>query len=214
MLNNSNLIDRIRLPFRKEKELFSAIYEITGFYPRNIEYFKLALMHRSVSKRNAKGRPLNNERLEFLGDAILDAVVGDIVYRHFDGKRRATGERQGVHLHDGVRLKRAADIPTALPNHPGRHFVLAESHAARDRDFVSKLYHQRVLHERAASGDRDVFAVVSHYAVRERHVAVECRVVLQCYCRILPNESERGGGIAVGENGIGGHGKAWGFVER
>jgi ribonuclease-3 len=87
MLNNSNLIDRIRLPFRKEKELFSAIYEITGFYPRNIEFFKLALMHRSVSKRNAKGRPLNNERLEFLGDAILDAVVGDIVYRHFDGKR-------------------------------------------------------------------------------------------------------------------------------
>ena len=87
MLNNSNLIDKIRLPFRKEKELFSAIYEITGFYPRNIEFFKLALMHRSVSKRNAKGRPLNNERLEFLGDAILDAVVGDIVYRHFDGKR-------------------------------------------------------------------------------------------------------------------------------
>ncbi|MBP3757710.1 MAG: ribonuclease III, partial [Prevotella sp.] len=33
------------------------------------------------------GKPVNNERLEFLGDAILDAVVGDIVYRHFDGKR-------------------------------------------------------------------------------------------------------------------------------
>jgi ribonuclease-3 len=30
---------------------------------------------------------LNNERLEFLGDAVLDAVVGDIVFRHFDGKR-------------------------------------------------------------------------------------------------------------------------------
>ena len=87
MLNNSNFIDRIRLPFRKEKELFSAIYEMTGFYPRNIEYYRLALMHKSVAKRNAKGRPLNNERLEFLGDAILDAVVGDIVYRHFEGKR-------------------------------------------------------------------------------------------------------------------------------
>ena len=87
MLNNSNLIDRIRLPFRKEKELFSAIYEMTGFYPRHIEYYKLALMHKSASKRNAKGRPLNNERLEFLGDAILDAVVGDIVFRHFEGKR-------------------------------------------------------------------------------------------------------------------------------
>ena len=87
MLNSSNLIDRIRLPFRKEKELFSAIYEMTGFYPRNISFYKLALMHKSVTKRNSKGRPLNNERLEFLGDAILDAVVGDIVYRHFDGKR-------------------------------------------------------------------------------------------------------------------------------
>ena len=44
-------------------------------------------MHKSASKRNEKGRPLNNERLEFLGDAILDAVVGHIVYQHFEGKR-------------------------------------------------------------------------------------------------------------------------------
>ena len=86
MLNN-NLIDRIKLPFRKEKELFSSLYGIMGFYPRRIEYYKLALMHKSVAKRNAKGKPLNNERLEFLGDAVLDAVVGDIVYRHFEGKR-------------------------------------------------------------------------------------------------------------------------------
>lgn len=86
MLNN-NIIDRIKLPFRKDKELFSSLYAIMGFYPRRIDYYKLALMHKSVSRRNAKGRPLNNERLEFLGDAVLDAVVGDIVYRHFEGKR-------------------------------------------------------------------------------------------------------------------------------
>ena len=84
---NSHIVDRIRLPFRKEKELFSSLYQILGFYPRKIEHYKMALMHKSVAKRNAKGRPVNNERLEFLGDAILDAVVGDIVYRHFEGKR-------------------------------------------------------------------------------------------------------------------------------
>ena len=44
-------------------------------------------MHKSVARRNEKGRPVNNERLEFLGDAILDAIVGDIVYQHFPGKR-------------------------------------------------------------------------------------------------------------------------------
>ena len=84
---NSHIVDRIRLPFRKEKELFSSLYQILGFYPRKIEHYKMALMHKSVAKRNAKGSPVNNERLEFLGDAILDAVVGDIVYRHFEGKR-------------------------------------------------------------------------------------------------------------------------------
>jgi len=83
----SNIIDRIKLPFRKEKELFSSLYEILGFYPHNIEYYKQALMHKSIRKRNEKGKPLNNERLEFLGDAILDAAVGYIVYRHYEGKR-------------------------------------------------------------------------------------------------------------------------------
>ena len=82
-----NIIDRIKLPFRKEKELFSALYAILGFYPHNIEYYKQALMHKSIRKRNDKGKPLNNERLEFLGDAILDAVVGDVVFRQYDGKR-------------------------------------------------------------------------------------------------------------------------------
>mgnify|MGYP003397334779 FL=1 len=82
-----NIIDRVKLPFRKEKELYSSLFNIIGLYPHNISYYKLALMHKSVMHRNKKGKPVNNERLEFLGDAILDAAVGDIVYRHFPGKR-------------------------------------------------------------------------------------------------------------------------------
>ena len=85
MLNN--FIDRIKLSFRKDKELYSSLYRILGFYPHNISYYKMALMHKSIMHRNAKGKPVNNERLEFLGDAVLDAVVGDIVYQHFPGKR-------------------------------------------------------------------------------------------------------------------------------
>lgn len=81
-----DIIDRIKLPFRQEKELFSSLHDIIGFYPHNIKYYKMALTHKSSGKRNDKGRPLNNERLEFLGDAILDAVVGHIVYEHFNGK--------------------------------------------------------------------------------------------------------------------------------
>ncbi len=82
-----NFIDRIRLHFRKEKELYLSLYSIMGFYPHDIQIYQQALMHKSAAQKNVKGRPLNNERLEFLGDAILDAIVGDIVFRHFEGKR-------------------------------------------------------------------------------------------------------------------------------
>ena len=82
----NDLIQRIRLPFREEKELYSSLYHIIGFYPRNIAFYKQALLHKSMGQRNEKGRLVNNERLEFLGDAMLDAVVGDIVFRRFEGK--------------------------------------------------------------------------------------------------------------------------------
>ena len=89
MLNNKfgNLKDRVRLLFRKDKESYLCFYRMLGFYPRDIRIYEQALLHKSSSVKSDKGRLLNNERLEFLGDAILDAVVGDIVYQRFDGKR-------------------------------------------------------------------------------------------------------------------------------
>ncbi len=86
-MNLRNILDRIWLQFQDEKELRSSLFEMMGFYPHDISYYKLALSHKSVGRRNDKGKPLNNERLEFLGDAMLDASVGYIVYRHFEGKR-------------------------------------------------------------------------------------------------------------------------------
>ncbi len=82
-----NLLDRMRLPFRKDKELCFSLYRIIGFYPHDISYYKMALLHKSVTQHSKMGKRVNNERLEFLGDAILDAAVGDIVYRHFPGKK-------------------------------------------------------------------------------------------------------------------------------
>lgn len=82
-----NQIDKIRLFFHKDRESYFCFYRILGFFPRDIRFYQQALLHKSTSIRSEKGRPLNNERLEFLGDAILDAIVGDIVYRHFEGRR-------------------------------------------------------------------------------------------------------------------------------
>ena len=81
--NDLGLADQGKLSLEAAKS-FKALL---GFYPRNIQLYEQALLHKSTSVRSDKGRPLNNERLEFLGDAILDAIVGDIVYKRFEGKR-------------------------------------------------------------------------------------------------------------------------------
>jgi len=88
-----NFIDRIRLFFQKEKEPFLQLKEILGFYPHDCKLYKNALMHKSYSNNthsnNAqdKGNAGNNERLEFLGDAILEAAVSDIIYRKYSDKQ-------------------------------------------------------------------------------------------------------------------------------
>ena len=82
-----DLIDAIKLPFRKEKELYRAFRNMLGFYPHDISLYHEALMHKSMLAHGESGVPINNERLEFLGDAVLDAVVGEIVYHHFPRKR-------------------------------------------------------------------------------------------------------------------------------
>ena len=82
-----NLITTIKLPFCKERQLYRSFYAILGFYPRRLKLYKQALMHKSAVARTQSGGMQHNERLEFLGDAILEAVVSDILYRHFDKKQ-------------------------------------------------------------------------------------------------------------------------------
>lgn len=74
---------KIKFLFPVKEELYSSLKSILGFWPHHIGYYQLALRHRSQSERDDKGQLVNNERLEFLGDAIIEAVVSDIVYRRY-----------------------------------------------------------------------------------------------------------------------------------
>lgn len=82
-----NQINKIRVLFKKDRDSYLCFYKILGFYPQHIELYKQALLHKSITFRNEKGRLLNNERLEFLGDAIIDAIIADILYQRYEGKR-------------------------------------------------------------------------------------------------------------------------------
>ncbi len=80
-------IKRIKALPHHGKEPYLSFYNIVGFYPDRINLYKEAMTHRSSSIRSRKGRWVNNERLEFLGDAILDAIVADILYKKFEHKK-------------------------------------------------------------------------------------------------------------------------------
>ncbi len=66
---------------KDEKYLIQFIEKRFGYSPKNISYFVQAITHKSLSNNNESES--SNERLEFLGDSILDAVVAEYVYTRF-----------------------------------------------------------------------------------------------------------------------------------
>ncbi len=81
------IYNRIRLLRLRSKEPYSVYYRILGFIPNDLKIYEQAFLHRSSSQKGEKGKWLNNERLEFLGDAVLDTIVADVVYRVFETKK-------------------------------------------------------------------------------------------------------------------------------
>ena len=82
-----NILLKIRLLSKARKEPYLLFHKVLGFYPDKIEYYQLAVRHKSVSIPTENGRNLSNERLEFLGDAVLNSVVTDILYRRYEDER-------------------------------------------------------------------------------------------------------------------------------
>ena len=71
---------------KTDKTLVSAIQNIAGFTPSNLELYRLATVHSSIAKENKTGYKESNERLEYLGDAILGAAVADFLFKKFPFK--------------------------------------------------------------------------------------------------------------------------------
>ncbi|MFT3752643.1 MAG: ribonuclease III [Paludibacter sp.] len=82
-----NILRKIRLISNARKEPYFLFHKILGFYPDKIEYYQLAVRHKSVSITTENGHQLSNERLEFLGDAVLNSVVTDILYHRYENQR-------------------------------------------------------------------------------------------------------------------------------
>ncbi|MEN8248048.1 MAG: ribonuclease III [Bacteroidota bacterium] len=86
----ANLLSYVLKHFRShtadEKKLIIAIKAIVGTSPHNIKLYSLATLHSSTSDLDAKGFRPSNERLEYLGDAVLGAVVADYLFKRYPFK--------------------------------------------------------------------------------------------------------------------------------
>jgi len=74
------------IPFIRNKSLANSLASILGFVPTRIGIYEIAFIHKSASHVMPDGEIINNERLEYLGDAILDAIVADFLFHQFPGE--------------------------------------------------------------------------------------------------------------------------------
>lgn len=65
---------------KSDGNFFLGIRAILGFKPKNLDYYKKAFLHRSMNRKDAQGNPMNYERLEFLGDAMLGTIISRHLY--------------------------------------------------------------------------------------------------------------------------------------
>jgi len=80
--NNILLLSFVKLK-PDDKEFYKALKKTLGFSPKNLLIYKRALTHKSAQKINVFGVSINNERLEFLGDSVIDTVIADYLFNRY-----------------------------------------------------------------------------------------------------------------------------------
>ncbi len=73
----------IRIDPLKNRRFYLDLVQMLGFFPRNTSLYRLAFIPKSAQQKNPSGNHLNNERLEYLGDAVLDAIVANHLFIHY-----------------------------------------------------------------------------------------------------------------------------------
>ncbi len=71
----------VKLKSKENEDFYSDLKDLLHFSPKKIEYYRKAFTHRSLKLVDKKGNPINYERLEFLGDAMLGSIIASYLYK-------------------------------------------------------------------------------------------------------------------------------------
>lgn len=91
----------------KNKDFLKKLRKILGFWPSDLSLYQIALTHKSASY-TLNGQKVNNERLEYLGDSILDAVISDFLYKKYPDEREGFLTEMRSKIVNGEKLKELA----------------------------------------------------------------------------------------------------------
>ena len=99
---------------KQEKEFFYFVKNQLGFTPSKLFYYRKALTHKSVILKSTEGKTLSNERLEFLGDSILDSVISDYLFKRYSSLDEGFLTQMRAKL---VNRKSLNEMAASLKNH-------------------------------------------------------------------------------------------------
>ncbi len=81
-----SVINLFHFIFTKDRKFVNSLRNLLGFTPGNLSVYHLAFRHRSTASEHRSGAKMSNERLEYLGDAILGAVIAELLFKKFPYK--------------------------------------------------------------------------------------------------------------------------------
>ena len=186
----TDFIHSIMLFFSPERGHYVVLSKILGFLPRNLSLYRTALTHRSLGRRGS----LNNERLEFLGDAIIGSIVAEILFQRYPKKDEGflTNTRSKIvrreHLNEvGKRIGIEDLLKVERTKMSHNSYLLGNAVEALvgavyldrgyrvARKFIEKNIIDRSLEE-FAKEERNYKSVVLEWA-QKRHLEIEYRLV-------------------------------------
>src|SRR5690606_21519324 len=75
-----------KLYFSRNRAYYKKLKNILGFVPGNVKLYQMAFRHKSVAVPIKEGVKNSNERLEFLGDAVLGSVIAELLFKLYPYK--------------------------------------------------------------------------------------------------------------------------------
>ena len=94
--------------FYPDKSFANNLVKVLGFFPQKTDLYELAFTHKSSAITDSKGIPMNYERLEYLGDAVLGAITAEFLYKKYPDKKEGFLTKMRSKIVNGENLAQMA----------------------------------------------------------------------------------------------------------